>query len=290
MTQSLKLFLRTPILLLSLSCFLTTSLNQAGELRAADKGNAHQVVFQDSPIVIAHRGDSATYPENTLPAFRSAIKAKADMIELDYYHSSDGVPFTFHDSTLNRTTNITQKLGLAKVPANSLTWAELMTLDAGLWKNKQFQGTKIPTLLESLNTIQQGSVTLIERKKGDAKTAIALLQKQKLVEDVVVQAFDWDYLANCHKLCPNLILGALGGDKFTQSDISKIKLTGAQVVGWNYKDVTPEMIKLVHAQEWKLWVYTVNDPAEAVKLVRAGIDGIITDTPKKIRSVLNLTK
>jgi glycerophosphoryl diester phosphodiesterase len=290
MTQGLQLLLITPIFLLSFSCFLTISLEQTCTLRAAAKGRAQQVVFQDSPIVIAHRGDSATHPENTLPAFRSAIEAKADMIELDYYHSSDGIPFTFHDSTLDRTTNITQKLGLAKVPAGSLTWTELKTLDAGLWKNKQFQGTKIPTLLESLETIQQGSVTLIERKKGDAKTAVALLQKHKLVADVVVQAFDWDYLATCHKLCPDLILGALGGDEFTQSDISKIKLTGAQVVGWSYKDVTPEMIKLVHAQDWKLWVYTVNDPTEAVKLVTAGIDGIITDRPKQIRSALNLTK
>jgi glycerophosphoryl diester phosphodiesterase len=290
MTPSQRLLLTTPFFLFSFSCFLTISLEQTCELRAAAQGQAQQVVFQDSPIVIAHRGDSATYPENTLPAFRSAIEAKADMIELDYYHSRDGIPFTFHDSTLDRTTNVMQKLGLVKVPAGSLTWAKLKTLDAGLWKNKQFQGTKIPTLLESLDTIQQGSVTLIERKKGDAKTAIALLQKHKLVTDVVVQAFDWDYLETCHKLCPDLILGALGGDGFAESDISKIKLTGAQVVGWSYKDVTPEMIKLIHAQGWKLWVYTVNDPAEASKLVMAGIDGIITDTPKQIRSVLNLTK
>ena len=55
MTQSLKLFLRTPILLLSLSCFLTTSLNQAGELRAADKGSAHQVVFQDWQLTQGQR-------------------------------------------------------------------------------------------------------------------------------------------------------------------------------------------------------------------------------------------
>lgn len=290
MTQSPRLILLTPFFTFSFICFLAISLEQSCELKAAAKGRAQQVVFRESPIVIAHRGDSATHPENTLPAFRSAIEAKADMIELDYYHSRDGIPFTFHDSTLDRTTNVTQKLGLAKVPAGSLTWDKLKTLDAGLWKNEKFQGTKIPTLLESLDTIQQGSVTLIERKKGDAKTAVALLQKHKIIADVVVQAFDWDYLGNCHEICPDLILGALGGGEFAQSDISKIKLAGAQVVGWSYKDVTPEMIKLVHAQGWKLWVYTVNDPKEASKLVTAGIDGIITDTPKQIRSVLKLTK
>ena len=289
MTQCLRFRLMT-LFLCSFSCFLNISMEQAYALNTAAKGRAQQVVFKDSPIVIAHRGDSKTHPENTLPAFRSAIGAKADMIELDYYHSRDGIPFTFHDSTLDRTTNITQKLGLSKVPTGSLPWVDLKTLDAGLWKNKQFQGTKIPTLLESLETIQQGSVTLIERKKGDAKTAVALLQKHKLVADVVVQAFDWDYLETCHKLCPDLILGALGGGEFAESDISKIKLTGAQVVGWSYKDVTPKMIELVHAQGWKLWVYTVNDPAEALKLVTSGIDGIITDTPKQIRGVLNLTK
>lgn len=285
MTQILRFRLMT-LFLCSVTCFITIPMEQA----YAFNGRAQQVVFQDSPIVIAHRGDSKTHPENTLPAFRSAIEAKADMIELDYYHSRDGIPFTFHDSTLDRTTNITQNHGLTKVPTGSLPWADLKTLDAGLWKNEKFQGTKIPTLLESLDTIQRGSVTLIERKKGDAKTAVALLQKHKLVADVVVQAFDWDYLETCHKLCPDLILGALGGGEFKESDISKIKLTGARVVGWSYKDVTPKMIEVVHAQGWKLWVYTVNDSAEALKLVTSGVDGIITDTPRQIRGVLNLTK
>lgn len=285
MTQILRFRLMT-LFLCSVTCFITIPMEQA----YAFNGRAQQVVFQDSPIVIAHRGDSKTHPENTLPAFRSAIEAKADMIELDYYHSRDWIPFTFHDSTLDRTTNITQNHGLTKVPTGSLPWADLKTLDAGLWKNEKFQGTKIPTLLESLDTIQRGSVTLIERKKGDAKTAVALLQKHKLVADVVVQAFDWDYLETCHKLCPDLILGALGGGEFKESDISKIKLTGARVVGWSYKDVTPKMIEVVHAQGWKLWVYTVNDSAEALKLVTSGVDGIITDTPRQIRGVLNLTK
>ena len=56
---------------------------------------------QDTPLVIAHRGASAYYPENTMAAFRAAVELGAAMIELDILLSSDGVPVVFHDIMLN---------------------------------------------------------------------------------------------------------------------------------------------------------------------------------------------
>jgi glycerophosphoryl diester phosphodiesterase len=243
---------------------------------------AAQRVASSELLVIAHRGDSGSFPENTLPAFRSAVELGADLVELDYYHSVDGVPFAFHDGTLNRTSDATIVFGREKIPTGSLAWQELQRLDAGAWFDARFQGTPIPSLAESLDVIQEGSITLVERKAGDAATCVQLLREKNLLEHVVVQSFDWDYLADCHRLEPNLILGALGSKELTEDRLDQIKKTGARVVGWNHQDIQREQIEAVQRRGLRIWAYTVNDPDRAQQLIDDGIDGIITDFPAKM--------
>lgn len=55
--------------------------------------------------VIAHRGASAYYPENTMPAFRAAIDMRADMVELDVQLTADGEVVVFHDENISRCTD-----------------------------------------------------------------------------------------------------------------------------------------------------------------------------------------
>jgi glycerophosphoryl diester phosphodiesterase len=244
---------------------------------------ARDRVNHNGPLIIAHRGDSKVAPENTLPAFRSAVKAGADLVELDYLHSADGVPVVFHDKYLDRTTNAQRLWGGAKIELTTKTLAELEQLDAGLWFDEKFQGTRLPRLDESLDAIQNGSMTLIERKQGDAATCVKLLRDKKLIDNVVVQAFDWDFLTACHQLAPQLVLAALGHEEVTAEKLDKVAKTGASVVGWEDKYTTPETIRQMHDRGWKVWVWTVDDPARAVALVQAGADGIITNRPADIR-------
>ena len=130
-------------------------------------------------LIIAHRGNSSVAPENTLPAFESALDAKADLVELDYHHSADGVPVVLHDDMLDRTTNAQELLGKEKLLVVDVPSAEIAKLDAGLWFSDEFNGTKLPTLVESLAAIQAGSTTLIERKAGDAATLVKLLEREE---------------------------------------------------------------------------------------------------------------
>jgi glycerophosphoryl diester phosphodiesterase len=236
--------------------------------------------------VIGHRGACAAAPENTLPSFKLALQAKPDMVELDYYHSVDGIPFVFHDSTLDRTTNSRAVLGKNKLPVGNVPWEQLRQLDAGAWFNAKFKGTRIPTLDESIDCIQQGSVTLIERKGGDAATIVTLLKKKQLLDQVVVQAFDWDYLRECHRLAPDLALGALGSKALSSKRLAEINTTGAKAVGWKHTDIGTAEVKRVHEAGLKLWVYTVNDPADMRRLIRLGVDGLITDRPDVARQVV----
>lgn len=248
---------------------------------------AEQRVFNSGLLIIAHRGDSKRAPENTLPAFESAVKAGSDFVELDYHHSADGVPVVFHDADLDRCSNAVALWGGEKIKLSSKSLAELKMLDAGSWFAPAFAGTRIATLEEALTTIQAGSMTLIERKGGDPATCVQLLKERKLLDQVVVQAFDWDFLAGCHKLNSNLVLGALGSKEFTAAKLDQIAKTGARVVGWEDRFTTAESIQAIHDRGWKAWVWTVDGPERAVQLMEAKIDGIITNRPAAIRAAID---
>ena len=86
---------------------------------------ARKLIASPRVLVIAHRGNSSVAPENTLPAFQSALDANADLVELDYFHSADGVPVVIHDRILNRTTNAEAVLGQSSPLVGDLPLADL---------------------------------------------------------------------------------------------------------------------------------------------------------------------
>jgi len=113
--------------------------------------------------ICAHRGASDTHPENTIAAFREAIRLGAQMIEFDVALTGDGKLVLMHDHTIDRTTNGSGK------PEDWLL-ADLKTLDAGSWKNKRFTGERIPTLGEALDFMPR-NIWLNVHLKGGAELA-----------------------------------------------------------------------------------------------------------------------
>ena len=97
----------------------------------------------DNIYVAAHRGWSEKYPENTMLAFREAIKLGVDQVETDIRLTKDQELVLIHDGKVDRTTNGTGKVC-------DMTLAELKSLDAGSWKGEEFTGSRIPTLVEFL--------------------------------------------------------------------------------------------------------------------------------------------
>ena len=259
-------------------------------LPAADGDSpAEKLLNAGRPLVIGHRGYCEIAPENTLPAFKLTKTAGADLVELDYHHTKDGELIVIHDATLDRTTDAVAKWGGAKIRVDAKTLAELKTLDAGKWFDPQFAGTRLPTLAEALDLIQVGNVTLIERKAGDAAACIKLLNERRLINQVIVQAFDWKYLADFHQQSPSQVLGALGppgsrdGRKLEDQEkilneawVDEALKAGVRVIGWNHL-VTKEAVAYAHQKHLKVWIYTINDPAEANRLLDLGVDGIITN-------------
>lgn len=279
---------------------LALSLHAGLAAEPAGPARASTLLASPRPLVIAHRGYSAAAPENTLPAFRLAVAAGADLVELDYYHTRDGVPIVIHDADLDRTTDAGRVLGGRKIRVDSRSASELARLDAGSWFRTPTPGVRLPLLTEALDLIQSNSVTLIERKAGDAASCVKLLRERQLINEVIVQAFDWAYLRDFHALEPRQILGALGppstreGRKLTEKEkalspewIEEVHRTGAQLVVWN-RQIDRAAVSAARARGLKVWAYTINDPALANQLLDAGVEGLITDNPSVIWRTLAL--
>ncbi|MGN6555609.1 MAG: glycerophosphodiester phosphodiesterase [Verrucomicrobiota bacterium] len=254
---------------------------------------AEKLITSKRPLVIGHRGYSAMAPENTLPSFQLAIDAGADLVELDYQHSKDGIPMVIHDATLGRTTNSRQVWKRRRVRVARKTAAEIQILDAGRWFDRQFTGTKIPTLSEALDFIcGNGSVALIEQKSGKASTLVDLLREKKLINRVIVISFDWRFLRELHELEPRQIIGALGppirlanGRRPSPARTKRLNVawmealsqTGAKIAVWN-RQVSQSAIRAAHQRKLAVWIYTIDDTKTRTRLIRLGCDGIISNT------------
>lgn len=280
---------------------LLMTLRSEAAAAAMTNSPAWRLFNSARPLVIGHRGYPTVAPENTLPSFQRAIAAGADLVELDYHHSQEGALVVLHDATLDRTTDATNRWEGRGIKVADRTLAELRELQAGQWFHPAFPATTLPTLGEALEVIQEGSVTLIERKAGDAEACVKLLRERHLINRVVVQAFDWDYLRDFHAREPEQVLGALGppsllhGRSLTNAEkalsvawLNEIKATGAGVAVWN-RQVDAAAVSAAHQRGLKVWVYTINEEGVARALLRMGVDGIITDNPPVVWKALALS-
>lgn len=225
-------------------------------------------------MIVAHRGASAKEPENTMRAFAKAVELRANMIEFDVHVCASGEVVIIHDYTLERTTN-----GYGEVAKTPL--AGLQRLDAGL-------GEHIPTLQKVLDTFR-GQIKLdIELKGKHTGEPVAALLHEYIyhykwpVSDIVVTSFLPEELKRVHAIMPVVRLGLLfdEGEPIVYDDAIY------HYIGIPIKSLTSDVVKNAHARDVQVFVYTVNDPADIRYAQQCGVDGIISDKPELVRSIL----
>ena len=153
--------------------------------------------------IIAHRGFSEKYPENTLTAFKEAVRSGADAIELDVHLSLDKKLIVHHDYDLAHPTNAK---GL--IPSTESTY--IRTLDAGVWFNEKFTGEKIPFLDEVFEQFGKGIKYEIELKgytKEFVSVIMNLVQKYDLLENIEFTSPHTYLLAYIKSNYPNIKVG-----------------------------------------------------------------------------------
>lgn len=250
---------------------------------------------QSRPLIVAHRGASHDAPENTLAAFRLAWEQGADVIEGDFYLTSDGHIVCIHDGTTKKTAGV--ELDVAKS-----TLAELRQLDVGRWKDERFAGEQIPTIEEVLSIVPEGKAILIEVKCGPEivpQLKAALAASPLKPEQTIVIAFDDKVVAATKKQIPGIKAYWLTGFKekkpgrgFKPSPakvMATLKRIGADGLDThaNEQVIDAEFVKMLRDAGMEFHTWTVNDPAVAARFRELGVDSITTDRPAFLREELN---
>jgi len=259
----------------------------------------HYVPKQTHKTVIAHRGGAGLWPENTLYALQQAHTMGVDLSEIDIHCSKDGVFVVIHDDTVDRTTN-----GQGKVL--DLTLKELKQLDAGFYwtqdggKTFPFRGQNIviPTLEEILITFAQQPISL-ELKFSNAKLLPAfcqLLQNYHMHEKVLVSSFQPHMVHAVRKICPVVATAATQLESLLFFNIKKYSLGKFYLPGmtafqmpakfWGRQVITDNVVATAHRWHKRIDVWTINEIADMRHLLEQGVDGLITDFPDKLLSLL----
>ncbi len=233
--------------------------------------------------VVAHRGASGHAPENTLAAFRRAVELGAGFIETDLQFSRDSRLVAIHDDTLDRTTS-----GHGRV--RSLTLAALRELDAGSWFGAEFAGERIPTLQEILAFARETDVVFfLELKPGGTwgmeHALVAALREAQEAARAVVLSFDPNTVAAVRRLDPTLMTGLL----FSAPDGEAVKRAldvGARQLAPRGDLVTASLVAEARRADLQVVTWTINEPAHMRALASAGVDGIMTDYPDRLVSLL----
>ncbi len=225
-------------------------------------------------IVIAHRGSSADYPENSMAAFEAAIGDGADMIETDLHLTRDGEIVLVHDPEL---------AGHGDVGQRSL--AELRQLDMG-------DGESMPTLGEALDRFGGRISWNLEIKRGVRgrypglpSGALREVRDRGLLDQTLFSSFDPETLAELRSLAVRARIGVLQG-KLPIDPVSKAMSLQAEAVHPERALVTPELIEVCHARKLQVYPYTVDEPADMERFRAWGVDGLFTNVPAQLRALL----
>lgn len=234
---------------------------------------------------IAHRGASACAPENTLAALRKAAQLGASCIETDLRITFDGHVVAMHDGTLYRTTGRFATVG-------SRTLKEIRALNAGAHFRgpRNLQRQRVPTLREVLHfTTRAKLMAFLELKsqpdQGLEPEVIRGIHAAKALPRCVVISFNENALRIVKEIDPEITVGFLREKMGRDSILRALSLQAKYVLGLE-KHLTRELIAEIRDAGMKAIAWTVNGPVRMRELIRAGIDGIITDYPDRLDKVI----
>jgi len=216
-------------------------------------------------VVVGHRGFPRRELENTLPSIEAAINSGADVVEVDVQVTADGVPVLSHDDNLGRTFGI-------PLNVRSATWGEVRKVERGRYR--------VPTLREALELVAGRVGMFVEVKHAeDAPKVVEVIREVGAERWVAVISFHEEAVAGI-SLYKGLVYAKPPGK------ITEAKKLGCHMVLPQYRLATEKAIAFAHRLGLYVVAWTVNDPAAAVRLWGAGVDGIATDDVETIKTAL----
>lgn len=230
--------------------------------------------------ILAHRGFSEKYPENTMLAFTMAMEAGADGIELDVQLTKDGVPVIIHDEDIDRTSD-----GFGYV--RDYTYEELRSFSFynQMKEYKDYEDAKILKLEDYFIWAENKDlITNIELKtgvfryKGIEKLTLDLIKKYSMEKRVIISSFNHLSLATMRNLAPSLSYGALTSNSLIEPE-SYLRKNGFNYYHPSYLALDDNTIKSLHRSKLSVNVWTIDSKRLMEEMFRKKADGIITNRP-----------
>ncbi|EOO19661.1 glycerophosphodiester phosphodiesterase [Bacillus cereus] len=272
-----------------ISIFVFQQVNEYNYIKATNQSNHIKN--------IAHRGASAYAPEHTIEAYKLGQQLKGDYIEIDLQMTKDGRLIAMHDETLDRTTN-----GTGLVRNHTLT--EIKQLDAGSFFNEkypdlakeEFKHAKVPTLAEIIETFGHNANYYIETKSPDEyprmeEKLLEIINHYHINDKVIIQSFSEKSLQKIHSLNTNISLVQLLSYK------KAVQLTELEIenhkkycigLGMNFKYIDAAYVKKIKKYGLEVHPFTVDNEKDMKKLLIWGVDGMFTNYPDRLHSILDL--
>ena len=252
------------------------------------------------PRVVAHRGDSHAFPENTLDAFISATKMGIDIIETDVHLTKDGKVVIWHDGTLERNTNGS---GLVE----EYTLGELKELDAGYTftpdggKTYPFRekNVKMITLDEALEACenQRFNVDLKSKDPAIVKAFTHVINAHNAQDRVLCASFHLSHLQRMRIESPSILTSVTTIEVLRYIILQKLHILPKKlspnrtlvfqvpIEQWNIKVITPQFIEEFHKRGAVIMVWTINDEPTMHRLYDMGVDTIMSDNASLLYQV-----
>jgi glycerophosphoryl diester phosphodiesterase len=220
-------------------------------------------------LIIAHRGFSGRYVENTLASVRAALQLGVDLVEIDVQETRDGELIVFHDYRLRRICGVRGRV-------RDKTLAEIRRLNP-----------QVPTLRQVLCVCRGRAQVLIEIKRADSRKVAALIAGLRMEHEVIVFSLSIPRMKTFAKAAPHITCFGLIARHLPLAMVRLKSIASVEGLGLSRRLVTsPRVVRRVHRRGWKLFVWTVNREREMRKLADWGVDGLITNHPDRAKSCL----
>ncbi len=259
----------------------------------------HPFFDHDGVLVMAHRGGRGLRPEHTIYAFERSVELGVDVLELDLRSTKDSVLVIFHDRTVDRTTD-------GAGPVQDFTLAELRELDAGYrWTHDNGRsfpfrglGITVPTLSEVFAAFPDVRVNIeIKRSQMPAVESLCrMIRDYGRTERVLVASFSGSTIGEFRHVCPEVATSASFGEVLTLYGLNRIYLGSlypppAQALqvpehGIGLHVVRKRFVDTAHERNMQVHVWLVNEVEDMQRMLALGVDGLITDYPDRLLTLL----
>jgi glycerophosphoryl diester phosphodiesterase len=252
----------------------------------------------DRPLLVGHRGAAALAPENTIRSLRAAVAAGVDLVEFDVLDLLRGPLVLAHSDRLEEVSH-----GAARGDVRSRSLDELRSA-----------APEVPTLDEALAFFVEEApgvglhVDLKLRRRLDE--LVAAIERHGLAERTVVSSFHVDSLRGVARASSRVRIGfTYPEDRFSISTRPRLqpvvrlglevlrasvrprlafwlRRSGASALMLQHRLVTPATVGSAHALGAPVLAWTVDEPADLLRVDAAGVDGVITNDPRVFRATL----